>query len=157
MSDLDKAIQLATQAHAGQVDKAGKPYILHPLRVMFSLSRNDEHLVLGKDNHQFTSEDAQIVGVLHDTVEDTHLTLKDLGEHFPNYIVDAVNALTRRPKEEYSHYLVRVQSNKLAATVKLADLRDNLDLTRIENPNDRDFRRWQKYTRSYKSIEQGLK
>lgn len=133
-TDLGTAIELATNAHAGQFDKAGQPYILHPLRVMFSM---------------FTIEE-KIVGVLHDTVEDTHVTLEKIAVLFPKNIVDAIDALTHRDGENYEAYILRIKrSSSLAVRVKLADLRDNMNKDRIPFPSERDVRRWQKYERAY--------
>jgi (p)ppGpp synthase/HD superfamily hydrolase len=117
-SDLARAITLASIAHGEQIDKSGKAYILHPLRVM---QRCDEHGI-----------DAQIVAVLHDVVEDTWMDLDLLRAYgFPDTIIDAVDAITQRPGEEtYEEYIRRCSRNKLAALVKLADLDDNSDPVR---------------------------
>jgi (p)ppGpp synthase/HD superfamily hydrolase len=116
MSTLAKAIAIAAQAHGDQVDKAGEPYILHPLRMMLHLD----------------SEAAQIVAVLHDVVEDTALTLEDLrAAGFAAAIVEAVDCVTRRETESYAQFIERLQDNALARQVKLADLADNMDLKRI--------------------------
>ena len=137
VSDLDRAIVFATVAHAGQLDKAGQPYILHPLRVMFSM---------------FTLEE-KIVGVLHDVVEDTTLTLDLLSRNFPTEIVIAVDALTHRDGEIYEDYIVRIKSSSsLAVRVKLADLKDNMNKDRIPYPSERDTKRWEKYQRAYDEL-----
>ena len=111
---LHTAIQNALSAHGSQVDKEGKLYILHPLRVMLR----------GKTEHE------QIVGVLHDVIEDTPLEYEDIQAHFGNYLADAVDALTRVPGESYGKFIDRVKRNELATKVKLNDLADNLDPTR---------------------------
>ena len=112
MSTLDRAIQIAVEAHAGQRGKDGEPYILHPLRVM-----------LAQDDYA-----ARIVGVLHDVVEHSEWTLEDLtSEGFPLQVIEAVDAMTRRDGEEYSQSVLRARSNPVARYVKIADLRDNLD------------------------------
>lgn len=127
---LERAIQLATQAHEGQVDKAGKPYIGHPLRVMNNLTTLEE----------------KIVGVLHDTIEDTNLTLHQLSQQgFSTEIIAAVEAITKRHGEDYETYLQRVLKNAIALKVKIADMSDNLDETRIAKPTERDEQRWEKY------------
>jgi len=109
---LEDAIVLACRAHRGQVDKAGKPYILHPLRVMLRLEDSA----------------AQIVAVLHDVVEDTSVTLADLrAEGYSGEICDAVDCLSRRPGEAYEVFISRAAANPLARRVKLADLEDNMD------------------------------
>lgn len=131
---LNKAIQIATEVHAGQVDKGGKPYIEHPLRVMNNVD----------------PVEAKIVGVLHDVIEDSsNLTVEDLTQlGFPQNIVEAVDAITKRPGEKYNLYLQRVMSNQLALTVKIADMTDNLDLTRIPNPTEKDYQRLKKYQKN---------
>ncbi|MCV9961436.1 HD domain-containing protein [Pararhizobium sp. BT-229] len=121
--NLDLAIKLATEAHAGQVDKAGQPYILHPLRVMQAMKTDDE----------------RIVAVLHDVIEDTAWTCDDLyWQHgFSPDVVAAIGALTRRSGEEYFDFIRRAAANPLARAVKIADIRDNLDPTRRlpDDPN----------------------
>ena len=126
---LDDAIALATRAHEGQTDQAGADYIAHPLRVM-------ENCV---------SDDAKIVAVLHDVVEDSDTTLEDLREMFAPQIVDAIALLTKSGDIEYSMYIENIKANALAREVKIADLRDNMNLTRIENPTEKDFKRLEKY------------
>ncbi|MGK7917698.1 MAG: GTP pyrophosphokinase [Prochloraceae cyanobacterium] len=127
---LERAIKLAQIAHQGQVDKAGSPYIGHPLRVMNSLSTLEE----------------KIVGVLHDAIEDSSLDLKDLREQdFPTHIVEAINAITKRKEEDYETYLTRVMSNYIALRVKIADMQDNMDLSRIASPTVKDRQRLAKY------------
>ena len=123
---LERAIAIAAEAHAGQVDKAGHPYILHPLRVMLSLKDPDE----------------RIAGVLHDVVEDTDVTLDQLTrEGFSAEIVAAVEALTKRPGESRHDAALRAAANRIARRVKLADNADNMDLTRIANPTPDDHAR----------------
>lgn len=127
---IEKAILIATTAHQGQIDKSGQPYILHPLRVM--LSRQDET--------------ERICAVLHDVVEDTDVTLEYLrNEGFSEEVLDAVNALTRRRGENYSKFIDRVIENRIACYVKLADLSDNMNLSRIKNPAEKDYERIEKY------------
>lgn len=116
-NDLDAALLLAIRAHAGQADKAGQPYILHCLRVM---------LLLG----HAAPEEQRVVAVLHDVIEDTHLDLETLAMRFGPAVAAAVDALSRRTGESYARYLDRVRENSLAAAVKMADLRDNLDESR---------------------------
>jgi len=113
---LEKAIGLAVKYHAGQVDKANIPYILHVLTVMLSLD----------------SEEEKIVATLHDIVEDTEMTLEKLQEEgFSNTIVEAVEAMTREKDEKYEAYIDRLSQNILAIKVKLADIKHNLDVTRV--------------------------
>lgn len=115
MSMLSRAIILATQYHDGQVDKAGLPYIFHPLAVA----------------GECTTEDQQVVAVLHDIVEDTHCTLPELRFHFPEHIVDAVDAITYREGEGRINYYLRLRQNRLAKSVKLHDVRHNLREDRL--------------------------
>lgn len=138
---LEKAILLAKKAHQGQVDKGGQPYFLHPLRVMESCETEEE----------------KIVAVLHDTLEDTALTLDDLRKAgFSEEILDALSCLTRG-EEDYMAYIEGVCRNPLAAAVKAADLTDNMDLSRIPNPTERDFVRLEKYKKAKARIEEARK
>jgi guanosine-3',5'-bis(diphosphate) 3'-pyrophosphohydrolase len=135
---LEKAILLATKAHSGQVDKAGQPYILHALRVML---RSD-------------GLEGKIVGVLHDVVEDTPVTLDDLwSEGFPENIIGAVDALTKRDGESRFEAAMRAVEDPLAREVKLADNTDNMDLSRIANPMDKDRLRLEEYAKVRKILE----
>ena len=127
---LERAIAIAVEAHAGQVDKAGEPYILHPLRIMFRLSTESE----------------RIAAVLHDVVEDTSWTLADLRtEGFAEDVVSAVEALTRRPDEDYFDFVRRAAAHPVASAVKRADIEDNLDLSRIARPTAEDRARLGRY------------
>lgn len=138
---LNKAIEIATKAHAGQVDKGGNPYIFHPLRVM--LSRG--------------SELEQICAVLHDVVEDTPITLEEVAKQgFSDEIIEALDCLTKRAGENYDAYIDRVLTNQTACSVKLADLCDNIDLTRIKNPMDKDKERIKKYNEAAYKISEAL-
>lgn len=127
---LDKAIIIATKAHTGQVDKAGQSYILHPLRVMMKLKTEEE----------------KIVGVLHDTIEDTDITYDDLKkEGFSEEIIEAIKGVTKIEGEAYMDFVKRAKANPISRNVKLADLEDNMDLGRIASPTEKDFRRIEKY------------
>lgn len=127
---LSSAIVIATEAHAGQKDLAGKPYILHPLRVMLRCDNVAD----------------QIVAVLHDVVEDCPgYTVEGFRATFGNEICDAIDAITKRAGEEYGDYLMRVAANPIAKRVKVQDLKDNSDLTRIPEPTEKDLRRCSKY------------
>lgn len=130
MSTLDRAIQIAVEAHQGQKDKAGAPYILHPLRVMLHME----------------TEEQMMVAVLHDVVEDSHWTLIDLQrEGFPEQVIEAVDHLSRRDSETYDEFIDRIKGSMLAIKVKLADLEDNMDLRRICNLTDKEKERMIKY------------
>jgi (p)ppGpp synthase/HD superfamily hydrolase len=106
---LAEAISLAALAHGGQTDKAGEPYLLHPLRVMLACK----------------TLETRLAAVLHDTVEDTDITLEDIAARFPLAVVAAVDALTCREGETYFEYIGRARENPIAREVKMADLRDN--------------------------------
>jgi hypothetical protein len=126
---VEAAIACAARAHAGQKDKAGAPYLFHPLRVMLALETEEE----------------RIVALLHDVAEDAGwAALEELGE-LPAPIAAALDALTHRAGETYSAYLGRVAAVPLARRVKVADLRDNLDPNRIRNPGPADVARSLRY------------
>ena len=128
-----KAIRLAFRAHEGQKDKAGLPYILHPV-----------HLA-----EQMTTEDACVVALLHDVLEDTDVTEDELrAEGFTEPQLDAVKLLTRTKDEDYFDYVKRIRGNALAKTVKLADLEHNSDRTRIGTFSEKDEIRFQKYQKA---------
>lgn len=130
MATLENAITLAVQQHAGQVDKGGQPYILHPLRVMLQLQQTDQ----------------QIVAVLHDILEDTHTTTQDLQNlGFQTHIIQAIQALTKLPQETRVQAAMRTAQNPLACAVKIADVQDNMNLARIPNPIARDLSRLEEY------------
>lgn len=118
---LAAAIGLAAKAHADQVDKTGEPYIMHPLRVMM----------------QVEGIEAKVIAVLHDVVEDTGVSLNELAHRgFPAYVVNAVDALSRPPGMDYTAYIGRMvailgEFGDTVRAVKLADLRDNMDLNRL--------------------------
>jgi (p)ppGpp synthase/HD superfamily hydrolase len=133
MSTLERAIVIAAEAHAGQIDKGGAPYILHPLRVMFRLHSPEE----------------RIAAVLHDVVEDSDWTLDRLrAEGFAEGVVAAVDHLTKREGEAYEAYIARAGRHPVARAVKVADLLDNLDLSRIAVPSERDEARIERYRRA---------
>ena len=134
MQDLEMllifAIAIANQAHAGQLDKAGKPYISHPLTVMA----------------QMDTLETKIVAVLHDAIEDSDLAIADLvRQGFPKFITDAIAAITKLKGEQYADYILRVKSNAIARQVKIADVTHNMDISRIVNPTEKDFQRLEKY------------
>ena len=130
---LRKAIQLANDAHAGQLDKGGHPYIDHPIAVA------------GKLN----SEDEKIVALLHDTIEDTNLTLEIIAKAgFSSYVVHAVDCLTKRTGESYKDYIDRINGNSLARNVKIADIDHNMDLSRLKYVTNADKIRLEKYSKA---------
>ena len=130
MSNIEKAIALAAKKHMGQVDKAGQPYIFHPIRLMLKMKTPEQ----------------QIVAVLHDILEDTDTTIVDLiSLGFSQTTIDAIEALTKRPNETRIEAAYRTVSNSIARVVKLADLADNMDLGRIPHPTLRDQLRLEEY------------
>lgn len=137
MSILDAAVALACRVHAGQVDKSGKPYILHPLRLML----------------KFEDVDEQVVSVLHDVVEDGDVTLDELRElGVSSAAVAAIDCLSKREGEVYEDFIARIKPNDLARRVKIADIRDNLDLTRLPQVSDKDLQRVAKYHRALREL-----
>jgi len=138
MSTLENAMSIAVTAHKGQVDKAGKPYILHPLRLMFKMN----------------SESEMIAAVLHDVVEDTDWTFEMLkAEGFGEEVLDALRLLTHDKKVPYKNYLEAIKTNKIALRVKIADLEDNLDIKRIARPKLRDYARIAEYLKYYNELK----
>ena len=141
MSTLERAIAIAARAHAGQVDKAGAPYVLHPLRVMLRLD----------------SPDARIVGVLHDVVEDTDVTFEHLrAEGFAEAVLAGLAAVTRRAGEGYMDFVARAARHPIGRLVKIADLQDNSDLSRISSPTAKDRERLEKYRLALKLLQGDL-
>ena len=135
---LQKAIKIATEAHKGQLDKSGKEYIGHPLRVM----------EMGK------TEEEKIVGVLHDVVEDTPWTFEMLeAEGFAPEIIAALRCVTKTSENEnYDDFIERVKKNPLAVAVKINDLTDNMDIRRLPYLSDKDVKRLKKYLKAYKRL-----
>lgn len=130
MSTIERAIAIASAAHAGQFDKAGQPYIFHPLRVMFRVS----------------SAPAQITAVLHDVVEDSSVTLEQLAQQgFAPEVLQAIHALTKLPGETRLQAAQRAAADPVAREVKLADNAENMDLSRIPNPSEKDYARCREY------------
>jgi (p)ppGpp synthase/HD superfamily hydrolase len=139
---LEKAIECALNAHRGQKDKGGAPYIMHPIRLMLGMEKHEE----------------RVVAVLHDVVEDGEYDFEGLLRMgFSGEVVDAVDALTRRKGESYEDFIDRVSLNALARKVKLADLADNMDLTRIAKPNEKDRARLEKYRMAVERLKSGLR
>jgi len=139
MSTLERAIAIAAAAHEGQRDKADAPYILHPLRVMLRV----------------TSEAERITAVLHDVVEDCAGWSFErlLGEGFPVAIIEALKSVTKHNGEAYEDFVKRACENPIGRRVKLSDLHDNCDLSRISNPTAQDRERIARYRRAIAYIE----
>ncbi|MEM7117234.1 MAG: GTP pyrophosphokinase [Chloroflexota bacterium] len=137
---LEQAIALAVEAHAGQRDKAGNPYILHPLYLM----------------SQMETEDERITAVLHDIVEDTTVTMDDLVKlGFPSAILTALCLLTHDSAVPYNDYILQLKANPLARRVKLADLAHNMDIRRLKNPTEKDWSRLAKYRLAWDMLAYG--
>jgi (p)ppGpp synthase/HD superfamily hydrolase len=133
---LNKAIEIATRVHDGQFDKGGKPYIEHCLHVMRNVSDTEFGI------------EAQIVGVLHDVLEDTddyNSVFRELQENFSGKVVKAVVDLTKKKRESYNNYINRVKLNDLAVVVKIQDLKHNMDLSRLKEITIKDYERYHKY------------
>lgn len=136
MNDLERAIALAVDAHAGQTDKAGATYIRHPLRVM----------------RQMETPQERVVAMLHDVVEDTEYTPAMIENEFDEEIRDAVEALTKRDGESYSDFVERAAANDLARKVKIADIEDNMDLTRLSEVSEKTVERQVKYHKARQQL-----
>ena len=137
MATLERAIEIAVEAHKGQKDKAGASYILHPLRVMMS----------------FDSEIEMTTAVLHDVIEDSSWTASRLrDEGFSEEIVESVLCVTKKEGESYEEFVERSKKNPLARKVKLADLEDNMNLSRISNITEKDLRRLKRYHRAWQVL-----
>ena len=140
MSTLEQAIAIAAAAHEGARDKGGHPYILHPLRVMLAVNSMDE----------------MIVATLHDLLEDTDWTVDRLRqEGFSDTVLQALVALTIRDGEEYNSYVRRAGANPVARKVKLADLADNMDVSRLSSLTERDRVRLKKYEEAVDVLKTG--
>ena len=135
---LEKALKVATKAHSGQTDKAGAAYIFHPIRVSCRCFTNEE----------------KIVALLHDTIEDTDVT-EDylLSEGFPRNIVDAILSVTRNEDESYDDFIKRCRLNPIGRQVKLHDLEDNMDISRLPQVTEKDLARLNKYIEAYKYLK----
>ena len=133
MNNYELALKIATEAHKGQVDKAGVPYINHPLTVASLVDTEEE----------------KIVALLHDTIEDTNITEQDLLNYgFSNKIVEAVKLLTHNKNVPYMVYVAKIKDNELARKVKIADLTHNSDLSRLKEITEKDKKRYEKYQKA---------
>lgn len=132
-----RAIELASEGHLSQTDKAGEPYLGHPARVAESCETDDERMV----------------GLMHDLIEDTDVTAQTLiDEGFPTHVVEAVVALSRQEGETYDEFIERLAPNPLARRVKIADLLDNMDVTRLPVLTRHDCERLMKYHRAWRRL-----
>ncbi|MBU5351118.1 HD domain-containing protein [Paenibacillus silvae] len=136
--DIELAISIALEAHKGQLDKGGSPYILHPLAVMNRVETIEE----------------KIVAVLHDVIEDTEVTIEQLRElGFSEEIVKAIGLLTRSEEESYEQFIEKTTTNRIARNVKIADIQENMNLSRIKNPTEQDYNRLEKYRKAMERLE----
>ena len=141
MSTLDSALLIATTAHSGQKRRNGSSYILHCIRVM----------------NQVDTEEEKAVAILHDTLEDSSYKAKELVSlSIPKEIVEAVVDLTKKENEDYDEYIARVANNKLAVKIKLADLKDNMDLLQLPVMTGKDVMKQKKYRSSFDFLKRIL-
>ncbi len=139
--NIKKALKLAYEAHNGQVDKSGYPYIAHPLHLAESMS----------------DEKTTIVALLHDVIEDTDFNLKDIESiGFDIEIIKALELLTYDKNMEYLDYIKTLKNNVIAREVKIADLKHNSDLKRLETVTTKDLARVEKYNSALKLLEDEL-
>ncbi len=136
-NNTKKAIILAYNAHMGQLDKNGLPYIFHPF-----------HLAECMD-----SEEECIVALLHDVVEDTSVTIEELEKEFSSDIIEAIKLLTHDKSTDYFEYIKKIKNNKIAKKVKIADLHNNSDLTRLSKISSKDLERCEKYKKALEILE----
>lgn len=141
MQPLERAIEIAVNAHAGQTDKAGETYILHPLRVM-----------LEQD-----SEAAMIAAILHDVVEDSDWTVAELKEEtvdFPEESIEAIELLTKSDGQSYEKFVSEAATHPIAQSVKQSDIEDNMGLTRLDDIDDVVLNRLEKYHHGWKHLQE---
>jgi (p)ppGpp synthase/HD superfamily hydrolase len=138
MPDIDDALSLAVKAHKGQKDKAGKAYILHPLRLMAAMETDAE----------------MMTAILHDVVEDTNITIEELrNQEYPEEVLAALDGVTRRDGESYNDFIKRVSDNTISKKVKIADLEDNMNITRLNVIGEKDMKRLGKYLRAWRYLQ----
>jgi len=137
MNLLEKCIEFALAVHAGQVDRYGRPYILHPLHLM----------------SQMDTEVEMMAAVLHDVVEDSDMTLDDLRRlGLPEEVIQAVSLLTHDEADSYEAYVDKLKPNRIARQVKLADLAHNMDIRRMVRVTEKDAARLDKYRRAWEML-----
>lgn len=140
---LAKMLVLATNAHSGQFDRGGSPYILHPLKVMHYLKTDDEEL--------------QCIALGHDVIEDTSTTYQDLRDAgMSDRVIEGIRALTKVPGQTYEEYKEGVFANEDAMRVKVCDLRHNTDIRRLKGVTEKDIERMAKYQKFYIELVQRL-
>ncbi|WP_239616862.1 GTP pyrophosphokinase [Cohnella mopanensis] len=136
--NIELAISIALQAHKGQIDKGGNPYILHPLAVMNRVETIEE----------------KIVAVLHDVIEDTEVTIEQLREFgFSEEILKAISLLTRSKEDSYEEFIEKTIYHRISRNVKIADIKENMNISRIKDPTEHDYKRLEKYKRAIERLE----
>lgn len=134
-----KAMKLCFEAHKEQLDKSGLPYVFHPF-----------HLA-----EQMTTEETTVVALLHDVVEDTDYTIEDLKKMgFENAVTDAIALMTHADGVDYMEYVANIKPNAIAKAVKLADLRHNSDLSRLDTVTEKALKRREKYLKAIAFLEE---
>ena len=137
MNIIEKSLEIALKAYAGQTDKAGKTYILHPLRLMSKMETDEE----------------MSVALLHDVIEDSDITADDLlADGIPSTVVTAVQCLTKNKGENYEAFIIRVLENKLATKIKKVDIEDNINVLRLNSVGEKDLERIAKYHKAWHTI-----
>ena len=138
MNLIETSLQIALRAYGGKTDKAGREYILHPLRVMAKMETDLE----------------RSAALLHDVIEDSDITAEDLlAEGIPAEVVEAVQSLTKMENEEYQDFVARAKKNKIAANVKIADIEDNIDVLRLSSLDEKDLARIKKYHSAWRFLK----
>jgi (p)ppGpp synthase/HD superfamily hydrolase len=141
MKLIEKSLHIALQAYAGKTDKAGREYILHPLRVMAKMKTDLE----------------RSAALLHDVIEDSDITAEQLlAEGIPVEVVEAIQYLSRNENEDYQEFVARTKKNKLAATIKIADIEDNIDVLRLTSLDENDLARIKKYHSAWRLLKEEL-
>jgi len=139
MKLIEKSLQIALRAYAGKTDKAGREYILHPLRVMAKMKTELE----------------MSTALLHDVIEDSEITAEQLlAEGIPAEVVEAVQFLSKNENEDYQDFVARAKKNELAAKVKIADIEDNVDVLRLTSLDEYDLARIQKYHSAWRFLKE---
>jgi (p)ppGpp synthase/HD superfamily hydrolase len=141
MKLIETSLTIALRAYAGKVDKAGREYILHPLRVMAKMKTDEE----------------MSAALLHDVLEDSEITAEELHtEGIPAQVVEAIQYLSKHENEDYQDFVARLKKNGLAAKVKLADIEDNIDILRLNSLGENDLARLKKYHSAWRFLMEDL-
>ena len=139
MKLIETSLQIALRAYAGKTDKAGREYILHPLRVMAKMKTDLE----------------RSAALLHDVLEDSDITAEELlAEGIPAEVVEAVRFLSKQEGEDYQDFVRRARQNRLAAAVKIADIEDNIDILRLASVDEHDLARIRKYHTAWHLLQE---